>query len=537
MLRTLFVRYSPIILLLPTTLAVGWYCIESFNLLYLPANRFYFYYYVLLAAAPLYFVFVPIKPEFSNDLLEIFNKFIENFKRNKWKYMVATLAISILFMEAAGQHISTYTERDRWVLENDLPIIPIDVPVPLRIARGLTHFLSIDLAVPMLGLFSMLIWFSFLVYTYGGENGGGWLVLLVFAFTFINKSFFELLYANFELPAAIFGWIGLFGVWRRRINLGLFFVILSTIWKNTGIFQLAVAVILCAFVIYQDRRAGQGTRQRIDAGFLIFMLGYFALNYWGSFYYMFALRSGPGYVLASDSERIIWFASFFEFVQTLARDYFAVFILGVIGAVVGRMGPFPLLSFGMLIFVRSFSQLSSFYYPLIFLPGLSFFAGFALVRISGYFRNGIMQVVAIILVLSITTYQFIAMSPSYPFGMSRLNSNFDPFIRKLSWRFPKTGIIYQRDISLKPYLIERLGENLNAVIFRNYPENENEFMSELSRPGCKLIIATREHLGLIGITEGDLISMAYSEQPYKLEDQSETWVAYSRDCNAWEYEN
>ncbi|NOH00767.1 MAG: hypothetical protein HND47_01695 [Chloroflexi bacterium] len=533
--KKVFIHYAPLFLLLPMSLAVGLYVVEKFDLLYAAQNRFYFYYYIALAAAPLYFVFVRAKTDLGEEILEIFTRFVGRFAAHKWIYASSVVAVSILFLMTANSHISTYTERDRWIFEDDIPIVPIDMPILLRMAWALNRFLPMDLSVPVLGLFAMLLWLAFLIHVHGGEGKQGYLALLVFALTFMNKSFFELLYANFELPSALLGWMGLYAIWRRRINLGLFFVVLSTVWKNTGLFQLMAAAVLLVFILFQDRARKEDLLKKFNIPFLIFLILYFILNYWGSLYYMFALRDGPAYVLASD-ERIFWFSTFADFIHNLAADYPLVLVLGILGTMTSGMGWFPLLSLGALGFVRSFSDLSSVYYPLVFLPGLSFFSYFVLNRLMSLFKMKAGRLLLAFSLLGAAAFPFVGLFSYYPFGMNRWNSNFDAFIRKLSFRFPEAGRIYQRDISLKPYLQDRRGVDLDAIEFRSYPEERSDFISELSQPGCKLIIAEVSHLGVVGITEDDLVSMNYSEYPYQLVDGSGEWTAYSKECNAWEYE-
>jgi hypothetical protein len=527
MIRRIFINFAPVFLLLPASLAVGLYFFKKYDLLFSTENQLYFYYYIILAAAPLYLLLIRARPEFGHEILEVVSQFVERFSKHKLIYFTFVLAVSIFFLSTAYFHISTFTERDRWILEDEIPIIPIDAPIPLRAAWVLSRFLPIDMAVPVLGLFSMLFWFMFLVYVHGRESSQGWLVLMVFAFTFLNKSFFELLYANWELPSAIFGWIGLYGIWKRRISLGFLFVIAATVCKNSGIYQLAVAVALFAFVLYQDRSKKNGAWQKIDIPFLAFLLGYFALNYWGTFYYMFAFRGGPEYVLTTGATRVLWFSTFAEFAQILFWDYGIILFLGMIGIFVSRTAYFPLISFGSLIFLRSFSSLSVGYYPLIFLAALSFFSYFALSFFMTILNRWRLFVIFIALASVFNLVNFYILFSYYPFWMNKLNSNFNQFVQYTAENFPEGGRIYQREISLKPYLA-RLGRNrLGDIRYRIYPEDKQAALDEFALPGCKLIVMQRDDLG---ISVDELVSLGFSRMPYELRDEHGMWHSFSRDC-------
>lgn len=475
------------------------------------------------------------------EILEILGGFAQRLYAHKWAFLIISGIYTFIYLKTASVHISTFTERDRWILENSLPVLPYDPPVPSRLALVISWFTQPDIAVPLVGLVFVIFWFAFLIHVNNGEfpNFAFWGVL--FVFTFLNGTIFQLMYASMELPAAILSFVGLYGIWKGKYNLGLLFLVVGGSWKNTGVFQIATGLVLFLFLCWEERSLLWIFR-KIDISLLVIGAIYLALNHWGSFYYALEVRGGPDYLVnLEDGHRIFWVSSFGDFMYILFKNYTPLAVLGLAGMMFDkRVRTFSLFSVGILMFLRCFQEWNDDGYPLgysmIFIPGLSFFSarglGFLSMKIKARWIKGAVAVFLIIL----GAILFAGRMEHFPYGMTRLNSNFDQYIGRLTRRFPEVGRIYQRDISLKPYFTERLGQNLNAIEFWAYPEERGEFISELSQPGCKLIIAVREHLAFVGITEVDITSMGYSERPYILTDQSGTWMSYSKECNAWEYE-
>lgn len=536
-LKLTLADYAPFLLLLPFSVTICLYVIYTRYEL-LKESHIVLYMYLGVIVAPVIFLFSK-RTKISAEFLEIFDKYIQRLYAAKAVYILIGGLYSIVFLWAASKHIATYVERDRWILDR-LPLIPFDPPILPRMAMIISWFTQPDMAVPLLGLFFALFWFSFLIYAAQDKFSGFLFWGALSSVTYLNGTFFDFIYANMELPAAIVAFIGLYGIWRGKYNVGLFFLTIGGGFKNTGIFFLITGAILFVYICLRERSVWK-IMMKVDASMLVFAVVYPILNHWGSFYYALAVRGGPDYLVASKAIKMFWISSFVDLVVALFSVFTPLFVLGLLGAFLDKENKtLALFTLGILISLRSLQGWvdglgSAIPYSMILIPALSFFSihglSFLIEKTKAYWMRIMVPVIFIV----IGFVSLLQMLSSFPGGMSRLNSNFDAYVRKLAARFPDTGTIYQNDISLIPYILRQRGGDLDAILFRMYPTERKDYLLELSQPGCKLIIAERRDLATVSIMEADMISMGYSEHPYTLTDQSGTWVSYSKECNAWEY--
>jgi len=197
---------------------------------------------------------------------------------------------------------------------------------------------------------------------------------------------------------------------------------------------------------------------------------------------------------------------------------------------------FAVFSLGILLALRSLSKQADGGYVVMFIPGLSYFALKGISQLWILLMGNWMRFVLSLTLITLNFHSLWGIVNFIPGGMNHKNSNFDEYVAKLARRFPDDGYIYQKDISILPYLKEARGGDLDAIRFRFVPETRQEALPELSSPGCKLIIISRDDLEQIGLSETDMIDMGYSVSPYVLTDSSGNWMSYSKECNAWEYD-
>ena len=499
-------------------------------------------FYLGLAALPLYFLVFRVKPDFGQEVLGVIKQIPGRLSKKKWIYLlVGLLFLTVLFLLASTYIATIENERNRWILDNNVPVLPVDVPIPARIALVFSWFTPTNIAIPLVNLLFILLWLVFLVYVDVGADALSLVAVLAFLVTVCNGVTYDALKANFELPAALLSFIGLYGIWRGKVNLGLFFLIIGGIFKNTGMFQVAAGAIFLAILCVQMRSVRKMI-SKIDITLLIFLIIYFIASQWGGFYYIYAVRSGTGYLLnPSPIQKTFWLSSFVTFVQMLASYYSLLLILGLIGGLlVPKNRIFFGVSFGILIFLRCFSIIAGNYYSMIFVPALSFFALFGIKALLGMFKHVWMQRLVVLLIIAISLVTLSGTLVGAYSEMTRLNSNFDEFISNVVKNFPAKGTIYQRNISLIPYLRDQ-GRNISLVTFlgtekpnpdydiefQYYNENKTDVVTELAAPGCKLIVMQKNDLG---ISKEELLSLGYSDTPYALKDNSAAWEAYSRDC-------
>ena len=177
---------------------------------------------------------------------------------------------------------------------------------------------------------------------------------------------------------------------------------------------------------------------------------------------------------------------------------------------------------------------------MIFVPALSFFALFGIKALLGMFKNVWMQRLVVLLLMAVSLISLSGTLVGTYSEMTRLNSNFDEFTGYVAKNFPAKGLIYQRNISLIPYLRNQ-GRKVSLVTFMDtqtpildgdiefqyYNENKTDVLAQLALPGCKLIVMQTNDLG---ISKAELLAQGYSDTPYTLRDNSAAWEAYARDC-------
>lgn len=537
LLKITFINYAPLIALLPISLIIGLYILRDLDILLSPVNSRYLYVYLLYMFAPLYFLLVRPRPDLGNELLEIADKFSSRFRKHFWAYLVIAIGFSAFFLYLASIHISTYLERDRWILVEGFPIIPLDMVIMPRVAYILRWFVSIDFSVPLANLPFILLWLAFLIYINPLEEVSWDTVLLIFISTVFTEVLYITLYAVFEFPAAEVSFIGLYGIWRKKYSVGLFFLVLGSVFKNTGVFQYIPAAFLLAAHCWQAKSIRK-VFEKLDIPLLIFLGIYWILNNWGLFHQIFVLNHGLGYLVKPRGDEIIWLSAFFTFIKVSINNYTILIVLALVGIIFSKeKTSFAFAITGLLLFARSFSRWADSQYAQIFVPSLSYIALFGLVYLHRLLKLQPAKLLLTILILGFNILNLGVLLQETPNGMNRLNSNFDQYIGKLARRFPDRGRIYERGISIKPYWREKWGGDTEGLEFRYLAFRDRDgFIDELSQPGCKLIITQKDYLGQIGMIEEDLIYLGYSTHPYVLEDQSGNFISYSRSCNDWEYD-
>lgn len=529
-IQSVFVEYAPFFLLFPFSAAVGFYVVNEANTLieaeYFPLLLFY----IFLAIMPLYFIFFRNKSDFGEQILSIINKLFDAFRMHKLKYLLFVFLFSSFYIFLATIRISTYYERDNWILNDNLPIFPIDVVIPQRLVLLTSWFTSIDTTIALPNLVFVLGWFAFLVYVGKSYEQQWYVAIIAFVSTFSSVLLFQTMYASFEFPSAMLGFIGLYAVWKRKFNIGFFFLILSVVFKNSGLFQLFSGIILFLFICWKDGDFRKSF-EKLNVSFAFFLVLYLIANFWGHIYYNLVLID-PSVLVDPSTSQVFWLSSFLTFSSSLLSNNTLLVFLGVVGLIVERRYRwFSMFSLALLFFTRSLSVRADSAYAAIFVPAVSFFSLLGIIYFLGQFEKKWRRITFLLIVTGINGYSLYGVISHFPGGMNHVNSNFDEFIGFIAEHFPDNGLIYQRDISIRPYLYQARGGDLDAMRFPIYPDNKSEFISVLSETGCKMIIAEKRHLSIVGISADEMYSMGYYEKPFKLIDNSNTWVAYSKECD------
>lgn len=529
-LESIFVRYAPFFLLLPFSTVVGLYVFREADILMQEEHFPLFLFYVFFAVMPLYFVFFRTENEFGQQVISILKKLLNMFWEDKWKYLLFIVLFSCSYIFLASIRISTFYERDNWILNDNLPIFPIDVVIPQRLAFVFSWFTSIDIAIALPNLIFVMGWFVFLIYVSRSHEQPWYVAVIAFISTFSSVLFFQTMYASFEFPSAVLGFIGLYAIWKRKFNIGFFLLVLSVSFKNTGAFQLFSGGALFLYFCWKDGSIYKSLKN-LDIPLLFFLVLYLIANYWGHFYYNLVLIN-PSVLVEPSTNQLFWFSSFVVFSTNLLRDNTLLIVLGIVGLVVERnFRWFSVFSLALLFLTRCLSVRADSGYAAIFIPAFSFFSLFGITYFWNYFVEKWKKFLLLLTIIVVNGYYFYGVVSHFPGGMNHVNSNFDEFIAFLAEHFPYNGSIYERDISIRPYLYQARGGDLDSMRFPIYPDSKVDFISALSEPGCKMLIAEQKHLLIMDISADEMYTMGYSESPFQLRDNSETWVAYSKECD------
>lgn len=536
-LKKIFIDYTALIFLLPFSYAVGVYVFRNFDIL---KNTFPFlYFYLFIALAPLYFLFFRPNQSLGGEFIDIPRKLLDRILYHKWAYLFTGFVFSVTFLYMGSIHISTYMARDEWIIQNSWPILPIDLVILPRFAALFVGVFPTDIVVPFVNLLFIILWLCFLIYITPINNYSWIIVLVVSATAFFTDVLTVMLHANFEFNSALICFLGIYGIWRKKYNLGLFLLILGGVFKNTGLFHVTAGVLFLIFELWRNGNLSFGKiRSIFDIPLVVFLGVYLVLNVWG-LGYLILVERGSDWVTAPKAEQVFWLSSFQTLIFYMYQNGRITFILAVAGVLFSKENRvFAAFSVMVLLMLRSLINLADGQYAIMFLPVLSYLSLIGILQLMTFLAQPRIQLFlyALLLVFNIYSFTWMILHPITPGGMNRRNSNFDEFIAKLARRFPDDGYIYQKSISLTPYLLEARGGDLDAIRIRPLPEDRQSFLPELSQPGCRLLIVDKDALVWIGITEEDLATMGYSKKPYVLTEATGLWVSYSKECNAWEYD-
>jgi hypothetical protein len=477
------------------------------------------FFYTFFGFLPLIFFLVKENDKINQELTAITQDSFKLLWDKRKVYFPFLGLFAVFYLWMAHFHIGTLDERVRWFADK-VPHFPYDPPFPTRFSLVLSWLIPFEFVTPLISLASIFVWFVFLIYI--GEGKSVSALIFTFLVMFSNAYILdESIFANMELPAAIFGFVGLYGVLKKRFTLAILFLTLSCIFKITGLFFLVCGFVITIYYFFKNKN----TLKQINFSLLIVCFVFIIINQAGLFFYVMIIRGGPGYIITIGNH-IFWLSSLKNFLVVFLTGYLFLFVIAAIGIIFDeKHRKSCLVLLFLLLLFRCSSRLSDGYYVLFFIPSLSFGAFYGLNWLFKKLGNlRVINLSAALVLIAISTFQFFCTLDKVNNRLiNKYNSNFTSLVKTLAKELPKDTVIYQRRISLKPYL-SRLGRK--DIVYLLHNENKEEVL-ELLRKGNKPALLF-DHKNDVGITEEELSEIGFKHK-FELIDKTNGWRLLFKD--------
>lgn len=472
-------------------------------------------FYSFLALLPLIFFFVKGRNEINSQLNGIIDGLL-SISKKAWKiYLIFFLLFAVFYISLSYFHIPTLDGRVRWFSDR-VPPFPYDPPFHTRLSLVLSWFLPVEFVSPAISLFCIFLLYLFLIYANGDR--AVWSPILLFCVVFSNAYILKNSYfSNIELPTAVFGFIGLFAIMRKKFSVGVLLLTLSCILKITSLFYAIGGGIFMAYHIVRDHR----NLKKVNFSLLLICGIFVAFNLAGLFYYILKMRGGPGYIVQTGGAAF-WTSSFINFLKVFVSKYLFLTTLATVGILFFKdvRRYFALISLVLVLLLRCISSLSGGYYDLFFVPLLAFPAFLGILwstEKGGKLQDSFGKLTIIVLAAASVFQLFFTLEKVNRMNINKCNSNFVGLTRKLSEQLPPNTVVYQRKISLKPYLF-RLGRN--DLIYFYHSEDKAKVLDNLkNEKGPTLLLHPK---GDLGITDEELLSIGLKKS-FELSDITNHW--------------
>jgi hypothetical protein len=378
---------------------------------------------------------------------------------------------------------------------------PIDPPLLVRFQYLLTRMLDARYSFALGNLVFHGIFLAFLVRFFGGVRV---LVPVVLAYVGVAshyRFFYFLNGAEAELPAAVFGLIGLVRVTERSLVSGIFWLTASLLLKPSGIFFALSAVLLTLWRLLRRRLRWA----EVPWGLVAVSFGVLVPFYVGLAWLVHRNRGVTESFGGPDSPFFIYTCSTFG--KEFLTFYPVQFALAIVGLFVApkawrQLGYIALSVF----FLRCLVHVAGGSYTIFFIP-------LAVVLIAGVFVriwNGarplwrwtaVLGAFAILLSANVTWY-LRNVDDAY---ISRANSGWDNLVERLRREVPQGATVFFRKVSPR-YDLVRNGRS--DLTFLQLPEHPGEALERLAKPGPVLYMAPYQDFRG---TDGPLAALGYRE--------------------------
>ena len=369
-----------------------------------------------------------------------------------------------------------YQERVRWFTDQIPDATPVDQAVLVRAHYLLRLLGDIRYTVPLLNAVfpAALLWF---LAAYFGGRSAVWVNLAVLAVLCSYGAAYYSTGADAEIPAAVFGMIGLLTVARGRVTLGLFWIWLALLFKSTALYFLVSAVVLALW----PRRSRPAAWRELFSP-LVGLMGVFLAFYYVN-YVIYAATRGVTYLVHVRGDVFFW-SPLREFASEIATLYPVILLLCVLALLFARGDRGVLLYATVsLIALRCTARVAGGYYTLFFVPLMMVLVAALFVRLAER-RAGSLVVAALALVAFVSNaVGFVIHRDAV---VSRRTMQWDAVIGGIDRALPPGSEVLYRQVSPK-YDLERRGRGDLRFVY--LPEDRVAALARLEAPGAKAYIA------------------------------------------------
>jgi hypothetical protein len=499
-----------------------------------PNERLPFAYYALCGLFPLTMYLVRGRKELETEIAQVWSTLLERFREHGRYYALSIAGFSILFLGLAFLHIPMLDDRVwRFAIHNTPFWLRFwqEPPLYLQLSYLIHLVLPIEIVSPFISLTTILCFFLFLVYINGGEKPSYVFLTLIVAFAPVWALLYTY-YSNLEIPAAMFGFIGLFAIMRKKYSLGFLAFLYSLTFKVTAFFYVFVGVVVIVYHLVQDWK----NIKKLNLSLILIGIAFMGMNYWPLTKYILG-RGGPGYIITT-SYSLFWITPFFDFLEFFFLRLLSLTLFAVVGFFSkNKYSRLAVVAMLLLLFFRNFSRLSELYYPLFFVPPLAFLAYQGIVHLDKVVRkkgNLPRGSVVVLVVLVAVAYFFYSGTMVNQRVINRTNSNLISLAGELSANHPKPTRILQRGISLEPYF-DRNGATRD--VDHLYPNSRQEFFVMLPEQGCVIWLSRKLDLEFMEISEAEFYELGFydfiplPDRTEHLRDGTGRWIMLQRDCD------
>jgi hypothetical protein len=484
-----------------------------------PEYERFFWYYLIQAAIPLTYLFVYSKARVNGEIKTVLEKLWHKFKAH-WKlFLLVWLVFAALYLYLGYNTVPTLNARALRFLEDEPPYIPIEPMLGMLLSFELNWVVPPELVSPLIGLFAFTLLYLFFIYV--NEEGGG-IIPLTMLYVFTNGwlVYFSL-FGNIELIPAVFGFLGLFAIMRRRYSLGAILLMAGVMIKASALFFVIAAALVIVYHVIRDRR----TLKQLNYIVILIAAFYAVWALYGIYLYIYEGRGSASYLFTSQGY-IFWITPTIHWLEQYFSRYIYLSVIGLLAIFYkGKYRNTALFLFALVFVVRSISRLWGGYYFLFNIPQLAFltFLGLSFLyrkisRLSSYAK---WAAIGGLVIVSVT--QGIIGFEVYNSTINRINSNLVELVTQMADELPRGATVAQRRISLQVYF-DRLGRN--DIEYYRYSENRERTWEGLQQAGCVVLLSLQDDLE---ITDEQLKTIGYKEI-YDLKDETGAWRLWLKDC-------
>jgi hypothetical protein len=401
-----------------------------------------------------------------------------------WPLIAVSLVIMAVYLASWPEAILPFEdERVRWFTDQVPDATPVDQPLLVR-----AHYLAslvgdVRYTLPLLNaLFPVALVWGLAIY-FGGQSALPVSLAALLVFTNPVPIFYST-GADAEIPAAVFGLLGVLAVGRQRWRLGFFLLWFGLLFKITGLYYAGAGA---AMFLWSMRQGKVGWRE-LKSPVVLCMAGLTLLYYLN--YAVYVVHRGVTYVVHTSS-----YAFFTTPATVFAHDfvttYAAISILIALAWILVRERRSFLICVPVLVFALRCTALpAGGYYTLFFIPVMAwlvselFVWGFAeRTRVAAW-------VVPLVVVATLAFHAESFVEKRLAFTTPR-TMQWNAVVGTIDAALPSDGEVFYRKVSPKYDLLKR-GRRDAAFIYTTEDPAETE--RRLTAPGAKIYLAPVDDL-------------------------------------------